>query len=178
MKYAEFSSSDFVADEYFRRWVYQPDPSTRRFWKNWLGQHPEKQEAVEEAQRLFTSLRFKEYAASPQEKLELWQGINQERTATLARLANRRTIVRRTLATAASVGMLLLAFAWVYTKWLSPREQVYTAAYGTTQTIILPDQSTVELNANSTLRITTDWSQLREVWLEGEAYIRYSPNER
>ena len=143
MKYSEFSSSDFTADKYFREWVYRPSEENRRFWKDWLAQHPEKQEAVEEAQRLLTSLRFKEYAASPQEKRELWQRINQERTATLARSANGRIVVRRTLATAASVGVLLLAFVWMYTKWLSPREQVYTSAYGTTQTIILPDQSTV-----------------------------------
>ena len=79
------------------------------------------------------------------------------------------------MAVAASVGVLLIAFAWGYTHWLSPREQVYTAAYGTTQTIILPDQSTVELNANSILRVSTDWTRQREVWLEGEAFFKVQP---
>ncbi len=175
MKYADFSSSDFAADEYFRRWIYQSDADSRRFWKDWLTQHPEKQAAVEEAQQLLLSLRFKEYTTSAEEKHKLWQRINQERTTTLARISSRRTTMRRAIAVAASMGVLVLAFAWAYTQWLSPREQVYTAAYGTTQTIILPDQSTVELNAHSTLRVSTDWARSREVWLEGEAFFKVQP---
>ena len=177
MKYTEFSSSDFADDEYFRRWVYQPNANSRRFWKDWLTQHPEKQAAVEEAQQLLLSLQFKEYTTSPEEKHKLWQRINQERTTTLARISSRRTTTRRAIAVAASVGLLLIAFAWGYTNWLSHREQVYTAAYGTTQTIILADQSTVELNANSILRVSTDWTQQREVWLEGEAFFKVQPQQ-
>ena len=41
--------------------------------------------------------------------------------------------------------------------------------------IILPDQSTVELNANSTLRVKSDWENQREVWLEGEAFFEIKP---
>ena len=175
MKYTEFSSSDFADDEYFRRWVYRPDANSRRFWKDWLTQHPKKQAAVEEARQLLLSLQFKEYATSAEEKHKLWQRINQERTTILARNTRRRTTTRRMMAIAASVGLLLIAFAWGYTNWLSPREQVYTAAYGTTQTIILADQSTVELNANSILRVSTDWTQQREVWLEGEAFFKVQP---
>lgn len=175
MRYAEFSSSDFAADECFRQWVYQPDAASHRFWKDWLGQHPEKQVVVEEAQQLLLSLRFKEYTTSVEEKRALWQRINQERTAKVVRLSGRRTMFRRAMVAAASVGTLLIAFAWAYAKWLTPRDQVYTAAYGTTQTIILADQSTVELNAHSTLRVSTDWTQCREVWLEGEAFFKVQP---
>lgn len=85
MKYTEFSSSDFVGDEYFRRWVHHPDANSRRFWRNWLAQHPEKQATVQEARQLLRSLQFKEYATSAEEKHQLWQRINQERTAILAR---------------------------------------------------------------------------------------------
>ncbi len=176
MKYVKFSSSDFAADAYFRQWVYQPDAASRRFWKDWLTQHPEKQAAVEEAQQLLLSLQFKEYTSTAEEKREVWQRINQARTHKLAHFSNQKTATRRwVMVAAASVGVLLMAFAWAYFGWPNPNEQVYTAAYGTTQTIILADQSTVELNANSTLRVSADWTQRREVWLEGEAFFKVQP---
>ena len=176
MKYANFSSSDFAADEGFRRWVYHPDAASNRFWKDWCAQHPEKQAAVEEAQQLLLSLRFKDYTPSAEEKREVWHRINQARTIAVARVVRRRTMVRRWATVAATfAGVLLLGLTYLYSGWFDSREQVYTAAYGTTQTIILADQSTVELNANSTLRVSTDWTRQREVWLEGEAFFKVQP---
>jgi ferric-dicitrate binding protein FerR (iron transport regulator) len=45
--------------------------------------------------------------------------------------------------------------------------------YAETKEILLPDGSTVVLNANSNIRYASQWesSQMREVWLEGEAFF-------
>lgn len=49
----------------------------------------------------------------------------------------------------------------------------YTSAFGETKEVILPDESKVILNGNSTLRIPKTWSAEsdREVWLTGEAFF-------
>ncbi len=74
-------------------------------------------------------------------------------------------------AAAVLVGVLLGSIA-VYYGWIS-RPVVFTAPYGQTATVILPDQSTVVLNANSEIRYTPSWSNStpREVSLVGEAYF-------
>ena len=56
--------------------------------------------------------------------------------------------------------------------WLAQSTSTYVTRYGETQTILLPDSSTVLLNANSRLTLSTDWTDTREVWLEGEAFFR------
>ena len=49
----------------------------------------------------------------------------------------------------------------------------YKTGFAQTKSLTLPDGSKVILNANSSLRITTDWTKAaeREVWLEGEAFF-------
>ena len=49
----------------------------------------------------------------------------------------------------------------------------YKTGFAQTKSLTLPDGSKVILNANSSLRITADWTNLkeREVWLEGEAFF-------
>ena len=86
--------------------------------------------------------------------------------------AARHSFVRKYYWAAASIVLLLIGTA-VYWILYAGSEVVYTTAFGETQHIILPDQSTVLLNANSTLRYDTLWTdeRAREVWLEGEAFF-------
>ncbi len=48
---------------------------------------------------------------------------------------------------------------------------VYATRYGETKTFLLPDSSRVTLNANSSLTFRFDRSQVREAWLQGEAFF-------
>src|SRR5690625_3679105 len=51
--------------------------------------------------------------------------------------------------------------------------KTYHADYGDTRTVHLADGSVVNLNANSTLRVSRwmKWRSVREVWVTGEAYF-------
>jgi ferric-dicitrate binding protein FerR (iron transport regulator) len=83
----------------------------------------------------------------------------------------RQPFFRYWRAIAASLtGIITLGFVY---GWLSSSSTVHHTAYGEIAVITLPDQSTVTLNANSTLRYTDEWGtdQPREVWLEGEAFF-------
>ena len=50
---------------------------------------------------------------------------------------------------------------------------VIHTAFGEIRTIVLPDQSVITLNANSTLKYSDNWDHAknREVWIEGEAWF-------
>ena len=181
MKYRDYSFQDFVGDAYFQQWVHRPDDACRHFWENWLAQHPEKQADVDQARQILLSVSFKHYALSSQEKDEVWTQIvhrneNSREPASLHRKASRtphRRIFRWGAAVAASLSVLFLMYA--YSWWIPSGDVVYTADYGKTRTIILSDQSTVELNANSSLRVSQNGSLRREVWLEGEAFFEVQP---
>lgn len=179
MKYQEFTFQDFVEDAYFRSWIYQPDEASNHFWKNWLAHHPEKQADVDQARLILLSVQFKQYSVSDEEKSEVWNRIRQHRHATERPLASPLPSTRPrwksrfvgSSVIAAALAMLVLVYSW----WARSDEAVYTAEYGTTRTIILADQSTVELNANSTLRVRSLEDDRREVWLEGEAFFAIQP---
>jgi ferric-dicitrate binding protein FerR (iron transport regulator) len=82
-----------------------------------------------------------------------------------------RTILKR-YQIAASFTFILIAASLFF--WLKEAQSVvYTTKYGETRTVLLPDQSKVILNANSSLRFNNNWQtkQNREVWLEGEAFF-------
>lgn len=70
---------------------------------------------------------------------------------------------------AASVALVLLSVSLWYGWWVQP--VTHATGYGETKTILLPDSSTVVLNANSRLTLAADWTSDREVWLEGEAFF-------
>lgn len=48
---------DLVLNESFQKWVLEPDDARQNFWNNWLEQHPEKTEAVNEARSLVLNIK-------------------------------------------------------------------------------------------------------------------------
>lgn len=47
MEYTDYSVEDFIRDEYFQKWIMNPDTITLDFWQNWIDGHPEKKEVVQ-----------------------------------------------------------------------------------------------------------------------------------
>jgi len=52
-----------------------------------------------------------------------------------------------------------------------PSYILYETAFGETKTISLPDGSSVTLNTNSSIRLSDNFIEKREVWLNGEAFF-------
>ncbi len=101
-----------------------------------------------------------------------------EVTATLPALAISSTRVHRPwLMMAAAVSILLLV-GWLVKPLLFPAYDTHQTAYGEVKQITLPDGSVVDLNANSTLRVATQFAdEPREAWLTGEAYFHVTPQQ-
>ena len=79
----------------------------------------------------------------------------------------------RVFMAAASVALVVAGIWFIGTKTGKPQMEELKTGYGEIKHIVLPDNSVVILNANSSIRIPQSWSEEdgRQVWLEGEAYF-------
>ncbi|MEL6143419.1 MAG: FecR domain-containing protein, partial [Bacteroidota bacterium] len=79
--------------------------------------------------------------------------------------------LRRSIAGIAAAALLMMLAGWYFTGQDNFQEVI--TQMGETQTFQLPDGSTVELNANSHARFSSNWrqGQAREIWLSGEAFF-------
>ncbi len=178
MNYRYNTTENLVADDYFRQWVRHPDEESNRFWKNWIQQHPEKYETLQEAKFILRHLRFKVPQPEQADYLEIKQKIQREinKTAPCLSISYAATenlaqrVIMWRLAAAFFTGITLLGILYFFLLREQPAV-TYESHYGEIQNILLPDSSTVTLNANSTLTLGSDWHKSREVWLEGEAFF-------
>lgn len=154
-------------DEFFQSWVLHPDENTHAFWKSWRIRHPEKAAEIEEARDILNNFGLPRYSLPQEHVSELWQKIQQAKNRDSKKKG--LTTYRWYLGAAA---VLLLAIGVLFSRF--ERDQFeYRTQFGETRTIVLPDSSTVILNANSRITFEKDWDQQpsREIWLEGEAYF-------
>ncbi|MEQ9441696.1 MAG: FecR domain-containing protein [Cyclobacteriaceae bacterium] len=161
-----------ASDEHFQQWVLNPTPALEKYWEAWLRDRPEHESTLLNAKQLILSLQL-ERDASPQGlQQEVW---NQVKIVVEGESGSKtRHLYEKTFRfwVAASLLILLTASALFFIYYLGDTASYHTA-YGETKNILLPDGSKITLNANSTLRFASDWEEnnLREVWLEGEAFF-------
>lgn len=179
--YSQYSLHDFVLDESFRQWVFEPDEQRMSFWHGVMLRHPEQQGLIDEATSLLLHLHARYDDLTDASHQRIWQVLDQafdERKATTSvaqpiSIWQRFTTGRLGWQMAASLtGLLLLAGGLIY-YLLIPRQMRIHTAFGETKRVTLPDGSRVLLNGNTTLTYTDTWSddQSREVWLDGEGYF-------
>lgn len=170
--YSNYTVNAFVLDEFFESWVLKPDSFSDTFWTQWVKDHPEKAQDVEEARSIIKNLAFTNYSLSETDVADLWGRIKSfDREAQQGTFPPKRNF-KLWYKVAASV-VLFASVLLIYTQWKTKSFLNYHTAYGETKTIVLPDSSTVILNSNSTLRFMHDWNEkpVREIWLEGEAFF-------
>ncbi len=170
--YREFSVEQFIEDSFFQEWVLMPDMDSDQFWFNWLSQNPDKSEVLSEAKNLLQELRIPEYSLSNKEieggMENIRKKIRTEKRLTLFP-EKKRSFWKQLLVGGISAGVVLGIF-WNL-DWEDKVE--LKTAFGETLPFTLPDGSKVVLNANSKLTFSENWEEedLREIWLEGEAFF-------
>ncbi len=156
-------------DEYFRSWVWNPEEKTNTYWRSWLSAHPQKVAEVEEARYLLQNFSFSNYKLTEKDTTLLWRRIQGLEHQTVQSNKRRAASLWPYWAAAAVVLIGLTFF------FLPQKEKIitYETAFGETKNVILPDQSTIVLNANSKLSFVDNWedASVREITLEGEAYF-------
>ncbi|GAB3791776.1 hypothetical protein GCM10028819_00770 [Spirosoma humi] len=179
--YSQYSLHDFVLDESFRQWVFEPDEQRMSFWHGVMLRHPEQQALIDEATSLLLHLHVRYDDLTEASQQRIWQVLDQafddhETTTSVVRprsVWQRFTTRQSGWQIAASLtGLLLIAGGLIYYR-LMPRQRHIHTAFGETKSVTLPDGSKVVLNGNTTLTYSDTWSnnQSREVWLDGEGYF-------
>ncbi|MEQ9375346.1 MAG: FecR domain-containing protein [Imperialibacter sp.] len=173
--YYHFSANDFAMDESFRAWVWRPTNESNVFWREWISKHPDKAVEVEEAIALLQKLNFPVYSLSESEVAGLWNNIKvntPQPTGTDRKLTAGLSPSPWRLSAVAAAALIAIGLA-VFFMFFQKEVLHYETAYGETKRILLPDSSSVVLNANSSIVFSNDWQQqqAREVLLEGEAFF-------
>ncbi len=176
MEYRNFSVEDFVADPYFQRWVYAHDEGTAVFWKNWLHEHPEQKENILKAAAILRNMQFKEHEVPQNDAEQLWQEIVLNRSAGRYKVKKQSRFAYPWYAAAASIALFIAVSVGLFKVLKSDQALLgisYQTDFGQTQSIVLPDGSSVVLGANSTLHYASGWlgEGERKVSLDGEAYF-------
>ena len=174
MSYQNYQVNDFVTDDFFRRWVISPDRETSDYWQAWCKQHPERVQDIQQARTLVLMTNVGAVNHNEEAQLETWKTISQsldkdEPALALPQKPESYSTFRWVALAAALTGFILVSF-YVVNSYFNEVEE-HRTGYGEVITILLPDSSTAMLNANSTLKVSSQWGQKREVWLEGEAFF-------
>lgn len=201
MNYQHYRFQDFMLDEGFQKWVLESDAQAYSFWANWMLLHPEKEEEISKARKAILALHLagvrKEAAArgqaparaqepTPDEQQAIWEQISlaiADQETEAAPAARIIPLWRQTWTRVAAAVLLVMGIGWLF--WLRTGSAAgelvtYQTAYGQTRQLLLPDGSTVFLNANSRLTFAPDWAgrQNREVSLSGEAFFAVKPERK
>lgn len=185
MKYDAYSAEDFLKDEFFVKWVLNPDIEADHFWKNWIENNPARVEELSRAQHLVRSL---EYVAieKPEKKdyIRVFENVldfnNQTTSQKQQRyIENTPVFWKSAYKIAAAVALLILA-GWFWYGQLIQTDPDSTVAAGEMvtkvspngrkTTVKLPDGTIVALNSGSSLTYAKHFGPTdRKVKLTGEA---------
>ncbi|MEM9829630.1 MAG: FecR domain-containing protein [Bacteroidota bacterium] len=173
---------ELLLNDQFVDWVLHPDEELDDYWRRWQDSDPGKKKAIAGARRLVLQMRNTEAAdsLSEEEVQVMWQNL-QSQTATTHKPTKVR-FLRSWYWAVASVVMLAALGVFLYQTDNSTAAITHQTTYGETKHIILPDSSSVILNANSSLTYSKNWEQSsgREVVLVGEAFfdVRHTHDHR
>ncbi len=169
--YSNLSVEELIQDDYFIQSAKRPDERSESFWNDFLQQYPHKASDFEEARAFVNEMKFFEQQPSQGTRERVWNNIiaaGAEQAAVVIPMTRRR----RWLQVAAAVaGFILLAAGWML--FNNNRLTSVRTQFAEVKQVILPDQSVVTLNANSSIEYKKKWKEgkVREVWLKGEAFF-------
>jgi transmembrane sensor len=183
MTYSNYKTDDFLSDDAFTNWVVQAENDA--FWQQFLNENPEQHKAIQNARDFIQASQQVAYPTLPPSVKEaIWGNIRENmREQPVLKPVYRWRIWG---AVAAFFLLTLGGGAWLFFAKKTPPsvfgdekgivKEVKTEFQQRKQ-VTLPDGSVVTLNAHSDLKVSENWAQVREVWLEGEAFFEITKKE-
>ncbi len=165
---------ELVSDVTFQNWVNRNNSKDKKFWDDWLLQHPEQAKEVEIASSLILGLSFKKTKDLSTQEIKIrFEQLNKRIKEDELQTNSYFKWSLWYRVAAVFIGIVVLGFIlWQYNS--NPYNSTYETDFGKIANITLPDGSEVMLNANSKLKISKGWAKgkTREVWLQGEAFFK------
>ncbi|RDB03879.1 FecR family protein [Runella aurantiaca] len=192
--YTNYTTSDFILDDSFRRWVLKNTPTDHDFWVEWIKQNPGQAENVTIAQQFIHSMhQAHELVTEDEIKIEL-NRLSEARSPkeiTFIPLLNRITYWKQAVAAVIVIGLVGFLYTVLKTNLTSPaayelrksewgEQLVEIDNKGTAQKIItLPDGSLVTLYPKSRLSYPKTFvTSQRTVNLSGAAFFNVTKNPK
>ncbi|MBT8218354.1 MAG: FecR domain-containing protein [Bacteroidia bacterium] len=179
-KYLKYNAIELASEDGFISWV-QKGCASDNPWHQWIVSNPNMTETVEEAKLLVRSIQFKEKTPEIR-KDQLWSRIDKSiiseaqgakkniKVVTM----NRRSTFRLVGYAAAACIAGILIFQAIFSGTTS-----FYAKRGATLAHTLPDQSQIELNADSRIEYNAKrWDKKRALSLEGEAFFQVEKGQK
>ena len=182
--FKDYSVEQLIEEDLFTRWVIEKDNSLDFFWKRYKNSYPDQVETLEEARRLL-ELSHNYFEAK---ELSLHGPPNNFDTILTEKFRDEVSRITKSqslfkgqfyrLSIAASILLIVGISAFFFLRYdlnshASTNNIEYVTGKAEWKKILLPDGSSVELNANSQLSLTEEWNDggTRKVWLKGEAFF-------
>lgn len=186
MQYREYQVEDFLADQFFVKWVKNPGPETSKFWENWIKNNPEKLDTINQARHIITSIEPKNfYSATKEDSDEVLERIFKQSNE-IVQFGYRKKSDRYTRwFRYAALFIVLLCLGGILAYFSHNRvdlDQSQLVARenpaGQKSTFKLSDGTIIKLNAESKLIFLENFNDHeRKVFLEGEAFFNVSRDE-
>ena len=180
MGYKEYQVEQFLKDEYFIKWVIDPNPESDHFWKEWIRLNPEKRPVIETARQLVQSIQYDDrYRLSATRYHQVLENILEQNRFVKRKKHSGVLYPKWIEGLAASLIILLVAGIYYFNNkdaTIHQAQPVQTITKitlaGQKKTIGLPDGSIIKLNSGSKLTYPLPFPvDHRSVELEGEAFF-------
>jgi ferric-dicitrate binding protein FerR (iron transport regulator) len=191
MAYQQYTSEEFIQDENFRGWVFDPSEEAGAFWENFLINYPEKRSEIIKARALLLAMKQFENNPSIEQGQRMWSNIlDQVEDSSNTSKSVFQTVYRnfsRHWVSIAAMLVLVSSLGWFlwnrgeqtlpqsYEKQIAEAKvQLIESTNQTkeTQKVVLPDGSEVELYPEARLSYEKDFSGTqRKVYLSGKGYF-------
>ncbi len=167
-QYRNYKKIDFFYDEYFISSVREGNYHLNIFWIQVGEQFPETKPYMEEA-AAWIMLLISQPVYQSNGRETSWQKIQSQ----MPRIERRRNIVKifKTYTKRAGQAAAVIILSLSLYDLSQQGQKMRSARFGQKNHFVLPDESEIDLNSNSSLRYVRNWKsdKPREVWLKGEA---------
>lgn len=184
MTYKNYSDTDFIKDEFFVKWVSDPDEETDLFWKRWIANHPEKRKEIETAKKFIQDLQYADQYSLPEKTFsQIHENIIRFNRSQKNYEVHDKNYRRWWLAAAAITLIIVSIGVFRLNKSDKPDTNVAITyitketVNGVKHTISLPDGTKVKLNSGSSIKYPESFTDgSREVFLDGEGFFEVTEN--
>lgn len=167
--YSQYKWTDLLDDPDYLEWVKNPSPERDRHWQEIFTSNPALPEESNIARSFLSNLIFSDLDNNPKTHTQIWsriEGSISAETAPSGRIVNLKTI---SIIAAAACLLFLIVFKNVL--WPAQSIELNTALAEKKEQV-LPDGSTVQLNAESRISWNQeDFKKKRTIQLKGEAFF-------
>jgi transmembrane sensor len=163
-----YTLEDLIQDQSFIQYIERSNAEAVSFWEAHIALHPDRQQLFNAAAWVIKGPAFNRRSLPGHIITAEWQRLSDALDA--APQTNVSPWYRYRWAASVAALAFLVSFVWLF---VFDHNITHRTAFGEVKEVVLPDGSSVMLNANSKLAYSETWAgdEPREVWLTGEAFF-------